>query len=88
MSLQNLQVRLGDSKMHIEDFNVSEECRSELKRVGFITVEDVVEFLEEQAKGQAMIRAGWLKCFDEITKQLKVLNLWSKTLEQTWQSNE
>jgi hypothetical protein len=43
-----------------------------------------VEFFEEQAQGHAMIKAGWLKCFDQIVKQLKLLNLWSETMEQAW----
>jgi hypothetical protein len=70
--------------MKLDEFNVSQECRHELARVGFATVEEIVEFLEEQAQGHAMIKAGWLKCFDEIVEQLKLLNLWSETMEQAW----
>jgi hypothetical protein len=75
---------MRDNTMNIDEFNVSERCRYELKRVGVTTVEDIVEFLEGQADGPAMIRAGWLKHFEEIVNELKSLNLWSETLENTW----
>jgi hypothetical protein len=70
--------------VNIDEFNVSHECRHELVRVGFATVEEVVEFLEEQAQGHALIQAGWIKCFDEIIEQLKLLDFWSEMMEQAW----
>lgn len=70
--------------MNIDQFNVSENCRHELQRVGVLDVEEIVEFLEEQSKGQAMIQAGWLKYFSEIVEQMKLLGLWSESMEQTW----
>lgn len=72
--------------MRVEEFGVSENCMHELKRVGFTSVEEIVIFLEQQAKGRAMIEAGWLKCFDEIVNQLKLCDFWSPELEDAWPS--
>ena len=70
--------------MRIEDFGVSGDCLTELKRVGVADVEDIAEFFEQIAIGQPMFEAGWLKCWDEIVYQLKVLGFWSEKMEQTW----
>lgn len=74
--------------MTIDEFNVSEECRFQLKRVGFREVDDLVELLERAAKGQLRISARWIRHFDEIIEELKNLGLWTETMEQAWQSDE
>jgi hypothetical protein len=73
--------------MRIEDFGVSEECLTELKRVGVMDVEDIAQFFEQIAIAQPTFEAGWLKYWDEIVNQLKVLGYWAERMGQTWPSN-
>ena len=72
--------------MTIDDFNVSEDCRLRLREVGFTAVEEIVEFLEQQAISRGMSAGRWVSCFDEIVEQIKLLGLWSDILEQGWPS--
>jgi hypothetical protein len=72
--------------MNIEDLGVDTKCLAELRRVGFTEVEEIVEWLEDQVQGRAMIRAGWMKCFSDVVKRLKHYGFWSDELEQAWPS--
>ena len=60
--------------MKIEDLHVSEECLSQLKSAYFSTVEEIVEFLNDNW-GAIPIEAQWIlsNCFDEIIGQLRSL---------------
>lgn len=82
--VRQLTCTIGGKKVKIDELNVSRECRHELTKVGFTTVEEIADFLEQQAKGDATIRAGWLSYFVDIVEQLKLLGLWSETMEQAW----
>ena len=70
--------------MRIEDFHVSEECRRSLKRVGFSTVEEIVEFFEVYTGSCIPVNARWLYYHREIISELKRLGLWPTMLDQSW----
>ncbi len=73
--------------LRIEALGLSEKCLAELKRVGFTTVEEVIEFLEEHTE-EDMPLVRWIpKCIDEITQQLKQFGYWSEKLELAWPSS-
>jgi hypothetical protein len=64
----------------IEELNLSEKCIKDLKRAGFITVEDIVMIL----KSNIQMGGAWLKCFDPLLEQLKSLGFWSDELENLY----
>lgn len=64
--------------IHIDKFNVSEECRKSLKQVGFTYAEEIAEFLLNNLGKGAMINARWVKYYKEIVQQLDLLGLWSE----------
>ncbi len=72
--------------MQIDTFGFSDQCLTALKRAGFTSVEEIVEFLEEHGR-ENMPLVAWLPgCFEEIRAQFKERSYWSEKLAQSWPS--
>jgi hypothetical protein len=70
--------------MPIEGLNIREPCLIALKESGFVTVDDLVDFLAQTWRGRAGTigpSIDVLKCLDEIVKQLKAVSCWPDALE-------
>jgi len=60
--------------MKIEEFDISEECRDELRSAGIESVDDIVEFFQEVV-GNATVVISWAECVDEVVDRLKLMGL-------------
>ena len=69
--------------MTIDEFDVSEECRNELKNVGFTFVEEIVEILNNNAEIGAPIARVWGEHLKETIAQLELMGLWTEP-ENFW----
>ena len=68
-----------NAKLTIDQFNVSEEIRQMLKRVGFSEIGEVTELLAGMRSGtqpSGLIRNMGERNMNEIIAQLKLLELW------------
>ena len=69
--------------MPLEDFGVSQDCLEAMKRVGFRTVDDLVDFFE-RAWGQGrpgLLRSQFIRNVPEMVNRLKAIGWWPDQLE-------
>jgi hypothetical protein len=71
--------------MNIEALNVSQQCFSQLQRAGFTTIEEIIEFLDNNW-GAMPIESKWLlsSCFDEVIDRIKAMGVRLKHEGQNW----
>jgi len=62
--------------MSIEEFDVSEACRDQLRSTGISSVDELVEFFLYIKN--ATFTISWGDCFEEVLNQLKIMELLPK----------
>jgi hypothetical protein len=60
----------------LEDFDVSEDCRQSLYRVGFSTLHELVWTLEQLLIGGPTFSGAWLRHWGEIFDGLRAIGFW------------
>jgi len=61
--------------MKIEELDVSEKCRDQLRSGGIDTVEDIVDFFQYVFRNATFTISWGGECFDEVVAKLKLMGL-------------
>lgn len=67
----------------VENFNISEQCLDGLKRAGFRTVDEIVEWFENSwGQGNSVeVDEYFAKYIDETIAELKAMGCWPESLK-------